>query len=98
RPPLAGSQAMADRAYRGPSRGQPPLHANSMHVAASPPQAAPTLAANHCNKGVEQFYAIQSHHTQFKTNFLYENLGSDTIVGNAQWIRMEKIKEVKRPL
>ncbi|RWV83968.1 hypothetical protein GW17_00054361, partial [Ensete ventricosum] len=40
---------------------------------------------------VEQFYAIQSHHTQLKINLSHENLGSDTT------IQMEKIKEVKRP-
>ncbi|RRT41910.1 hypothetical protein B296_00036129 [Ensete ventricosum] len=50
RSPLTGSQAMAGYPYRGPGRGQPPLHADSMHVAASPPQAAPTFAANRCNK------------------------------------------------
>ncbi|RWV82909.1 hypothetical protein GW17_00055549 [Ensete ventricosum] len=80
RPPLASSQAMAGRPCRGPGRGQPPLHADSMHVAAPPPQAAPTFTANRCNKCVEQFYVIQSLHMQFKTNFSYENLGSDTIV------------------
>ncbi|RRT78827.1 hypothetical protein B296_00019315, partial [Ensete ventricosum] len=62
RSPLVGSQAMADRPCRGPSRGQPPLHADSMQVAAPLPQVAPTFAANRCNKRVEQFYAIQSHH------------------------------------
>ncbi|RZS28441.1 hypothetical protein BHM03_00062031, partial [Ensete ventricosum] len=41
RSPLAGSQAMAGRPCRGPGRGQPPLHADSMHVAAPPLQAAP---------------------------------------------------------
>ncbi|RRT57472.1 hypothetical protein B296_00020090, partial [Ensete ventricosum] len=35
--PLAGSQAMASRPYMGPGHGQPPLHADSMHVAAPPP-------------------------------------------------------------
>ncbi|RRT34885.1 hypothetical protein B296_00033275 [Ensete ventricosum] len=33
---------------------------------------------------VERFHAIQSHHTQFKTNLLHENLGSDTTVGKSQ--------------
>ncbi|RZS26193.1 hypothetical protein BHM03_00059499 [Ensete ventricosum] len=33
---------------------------------------------------IERFYAIQSHHTQFKTNLSYENLGSDTTVGKPQ--------------
>ncbi|RRT58272.1 hypothetical protein B296_00032333, partial [Ensete ventricosum] len=97
RPPLAGSQAMADRPYRGPSYGQPPLQVDNMHVVAPPPQAAPNFAANRCNKHVEQFYTIQSHHTQFKTNFSHENLGSDTTVGKPQWIWMEKMNEVKRP-
>ncbi|RWW51527.1 hypothetical protein BHE74_00042123, partial [Ensete ventricosum] len=53
-PHLAGSQAVADRPYRGPGRGQPPLHVYNMHVATPPPQAAPTFAANRCNKRVEQ--------------------------------------------
>ncbi|RWW22674.1 hypothetical protein GW17_00013112 [Ensete ventricosum] len=64
RPPLAGGLTTAGRPCRGPGRGQSPLHADSMHVAAPPPQTAPTFAANRCNKRVEQFYAIQSHHTQ----------------------------------
>ncbi|RRT32044.1 hypothetical protein B296_00056446, partial [Ensete ventricosum] len=38
RSPLADSQAMAGRPYRGPGRGQPPLHIDSMHVAAPPPE------------------------------------------------------------
>ncbi|RWW73113.1 hypothetical protein BHE74_00019037 [Ensete ventricosum] len=84
RPPLAGGLTTAGRPCRGPGRGQSPLHADSMHVAAPPPQTAPTFAANRCNKRVEQFYAIQSHHTQFKTNFLHENLSSDTTVGKPQ--------------
>ncbi|RWW84782.1 hypothetical protein BHE74_00006584 [Ensete ventricosum] len=50
--PLAVSQAMVGRPYRGPGRGLPPLQADNMHVAAPPPQAAPTFAANHCNKRV----------------------------------------------
>ncbi|RRT31706.1 hypothetical protein B296_00044780 [Ensete ventricosum] len=37
---------------RGPGHGQPPLHADNMHVAAPPPQAAPTFAANRYNKRV----------------------------------------------
>ncbi|RZS21633.1 hypothetical protein BHM03_00054300, partial [Ensete ventricosum] len=82
RPPLAGNQAMVGRTYRGPGCGQPPLHANSMHVATPPPQAAPTFAANRCNKCVEQFYVIQSRHTQFKTNFSHKNLGSNITLGN----------------
>ncbi|RWV80096.1 hypothetical protein GW17_00058681 [Ensete ventricosum] len=47
-------QAMAGCPCRGPGRGQPPLHADSMHVAAPPPQVVPTFAANRCNKRVEQ--------------------------------------------
>ncbi|RZS29304.1 hypothetical protein BHM03_00063016, partial [Ensete ventricosum] len=37
----------------------------------------------HCSycERVEQFYTIQSHHTQFKTNLSYENLGFNTTVG-----------------
>ncbi|RWV86663.1 hypothetical protein GW17_00051414 [Ensete ventricosum] len=84
RSPLAGSQAMASRSCRGPGHGQPPLHADNMHVTAPPSQATPTFAANRCNKRIEQFYAIQSHYTQFKTNFSHENLGSDTTVGKPQ--------------
>ncbi|RWV77585.1 hypothetical protein GW17_00061561 [Ensete ventricosum] len=53
RSPLAGSQAMAGRPYRGLGCGQPPLHVDSIHVAAPPPQVAPTFAANRCNKRVE---------------------------------------------
>ncbi|RWV99980.1 hypothetical protein GW17_00037082, partial [Ensete ventricosum] len=56
--PLAGSQVMASSRCRGPGHGQPPLHADSMHVVAPPPQAVPTSAVNRCNKRVEQFYAI----------------------------------------
>ncbi|RWW35636.1 hypothetical protein BHE74_00059408, partial [Ensete ventricosum] len=82
RSPLASSQAMADHPCRGLSRGQPPLYADNMHVAAPPPQAAPTFVANRCNKHVEQFYAIHSHHTQFKTNFSHENLALIPLLGN----------------
>ncbi|RRT34732.1 hypothetical protein B296_00038547 [Ensete ventricosum] len=35
--PLAGSQAMAGCPYRGTGHGQPPLHADNMHVAAPSP-------------------------------------------------------------
>ncbi|RRT34928.1 hypothetical protein B296_00048263, partial [Ensete ventricosum] len=50
---LEGSQAMVDRPCREPGRGQTPLHADNMHVAAPPPQAAPTFTTNRCNKRVE---------------------------------------------
>ncbi|RWV96415.1 hypothetical protein GW17_00040876 [Ensete ventricosum] len=46
-PPLAGGLAVAGR----PLQVAKPV--DSMHVAAPPPQAAPTFAANHCNKHVE---------------------------------------------
>ncbi|RRT54480.1 hypothetical protein B296_00004531, partial [Ensete ventricosum] len=75
---------MADHPCRGLGHCQPPLHSDNMHMAAPPPQAVPTFAVNRCNKHVEQFYAIQSHHTQFKTNFLHENFDSDTTVGKPQ--------------
>ncbi|RRT33044.1 hypothetical protein B296_00043810 [Ensete ventricosum] len=68
------------------------------------------FAAKPQQERVEQFYTIQSHHMKFKTNLSHENLGSDTTVGKPQrvhymWrsyipvfqIRMEKMKEVKRP-
>ncbi|RRT34805.1 hypothetical protein B296_00041917, partial [Ensete ventricosum] len=55
---LVGSHAMAGHPYKGPGRGQPPLHADSMHVATPPSQAAPTFAANRYNQRVEQFYLI----------------------------------------
>ncbi|RWW15581.1 hypothetical protein GW17_00020570 [Ensete ventricosum] len=110
RPPLASSQAMAGRPCRGSGRDQPPLDADNMHVATPLPQAVPTFAVNRCNERVEEFYVIQSHHTQFKTNLSHENLGSDTTVVEPQrvhhmrrsyipifQIRMEKMKEVKRP-
>ncbi|RZS28058.1 hypothetical protein BHM03_00061615 [Ensete ventricosum] len=60
--PLVGGLIMDDRHYMGPGRGQPPLHADSMHMAAPRLQAAPTFAANRCNKCVEQLYALQSRH------------------------------------
>ncbi|RWW50508.1 hypothetical protein BHE74_00043209 [Ensete ventricosum] len=50
--PTGWPQAMVGRPCRGPVRGQPPLHADSMHVAAPPPQAMPPFAANRCNKRV----------------------------------------------
>ncbi|RWV82469.1 hypothetical protein GW17_00056031 [Ensete ventricosum] len=60
---LIGGQALADRPCRGPSLGQQPLHVDIIQVAAPCPQAAPTVTTNHYNKCVEQFYALQSHHT-----------------------------------
>ncbi|RRT75902.1 hypothetical protein B296_00020460 [Ensete ventricosum] len=59
---------MAGRPYRGPSRGQPPLHADSMHVAAPPPQAVLIFVTNRW----------RSYSPVFQ-------------------IRMEKMKEIKRP-
>ncbi|RWV82027.1 hypothetical protein GW17_00056507 [Ensete ventricosum] len=59
RSPLVGSQAMAGHPCRGPGRGQPPLYADSMHVAAHPPQAAPTIAANRCNKRMEKMKEVK---------------------------------------
>ncbi|RWW15301.1 hypothetical protein GW17_00020869 [Ensete ventricosum] len=93
------------------------------HGHARLPLTRASFAAKTQQERVERFYAIQSHHTQFKTNLLHENLGSDTTVGkptagasHAQWkskqksvshanqivvqkieIRIEKMKEVKRP-
>ncbi|RRT31882.1 hypothetical protein B296_00057071 [Ensete ventricosum] len=55
------------------------------------------FAAKMQQEYVEQFYVIQSHHTQFKTNLSHENLGFDTTVEKPQRIRMEKMKDVKRP-
>ncbi|RWW12803.1 hypothetical protein GW17_00023515, partial [Ensete ventricosum] len=82
--PLAVSLAMGGRPCMGAGRGWSPLLA--------------VFVAKMQQECAERFYAIQSHHTQFKTNLLYENLGSDTTVGKPQRIRMEKMKEVKRPL
>ncbi|RZS23259.1 hypothetical protein BHM03_00056159 [Ensete ventricosum] len=75
-----------------------------------PPLLLAAFAAKTQQERIEQFYAIQSHHTQFKTNLSHKSLGSDTTVGKPQWvyhmrrsyisvfqIRMEKMKEVKRP-
>ncbi|RWV77774.1 hypothetical protein GW17_00061359, partial [Ensete ventricosum] len=42
------------------------------------------FAAKTQQERVERFYAIQSHHTQFKTSLSHENLVSDTIVGKPQ--------------
>ncbi|RWW39434.1 hypothetical protein BHE74_00055242, partial [Ensete ventricosum] len=62
-----------------------------------PPILLAAFAMKTQQEHVERFYAIQSHHTQFKTNLSHENLGSNTTVGKPQQIRMEKMKEVKRP-
>ncbi|RWV91693.1 hypothetical protein GW17_00045997 [Ensete ventricosum] len=35
-----------------------------------------------CCEHVERFYIIQSHHTQFKTNLLHENLALIPLLGN----------------
>ncbi|RRT57973.1 hypothetical protein B296_00036450 [Ensete ventricosum] len=81
---LGRGLAIGGRPYMGAGRGWSPL----LLVA---------FAAKMQQKCVKRFYAIQSHHMQFKTNLLYKNLSSDTAVGKPQWIRMEKMKEVKRP-
>ncbi|RWW40678.1 hypothetical protein BHE74_00053885 [Ensete ventricosum] len=61
---------MGGRPCMGAGCGWPPLLA--------------TFAAKTQQERVEQFYTIQSHHMQFKTNLLHENLGSDTTVGKPQ--------------
>ncbi|RWW37953.1 hypothetical protein BHE74_00056865 [Ensete ventricosum] len=97
--PLAGGQVMAGRSCRRPGRGWPPI----LLLAA--------FAAKTQQERVERFYAFKSHHTQFKTNLSYENLGSDATIGKPQrvhhmrrrlyipvfQIRMEKMKEVRHP-
>ncbi|RWW36990.1 hypothetical protein BHE74_00057949, partial [Ensete ventricosum] len=82
------------RPCKGASRGHARL-----------PLARASFAVKPQQEHVERFYTIKSHHTQFKTNLSYENLGSDTTVGKPTagrsyipvfQIWMEKIKEVKR--
>ncbi|RWW37066.1 hypothetical protein BHE74_00057870, partial [Ensete ventricosum] len=46
------------------------------------PQAVLTFAANRCNKRVEQFYALQSHHTHFKPIFRTKTLALIPLLGN----------------
>ncbi|RWW12999.1 hypothetical protein GW17_00023311 [Ensete ventricosum] len=45
-----------------------------------PPPFLATFAVKMQQERVERFYAIQSHHTQFKTNLSHKNLGSDTTI------------------
>ncbi|RWV83824.1 hypothetical protein GW17_00054522 [Ensete ventricosum] len=61
---------VVDRRCKGTGRGHARL-----------PLARASFAAKMQQECVERFYAIQSHHTQFKTNLSHENLGSDTTVG-----------------
>ncbi|RWV88542.1 hypothetical protein GW17_00049357 [Ensete ventricosum] len=76
----AGGLVVGGRPNRWHGCGRLPLQVDSMQVAAPQPASSATIAAHRCNKCVEWFYVIQSHHTQFKTNFSHENLGSDTTV------------------
>ncbi|RRT65415.1 hypothetical protein B296_00015820 [Ensete ventricosum] len=65
--------AIAGHHCRGPGRDRSPLQV-----------AWPWLPSSFLAAFVvktEQFYIIQSHHTQFKTNLSYENLVSDTTIG-----------------
>ncbi|RWV78833.1 hypothetical protein GW17_00060128, partial [Ensete ventricosum] len=97
RPPLCrGALAATDRPCKGAGCG----HARLPLVRAS-------FVAKIQQECVERFYAIQSHHTPSKTNLLHENLGSITTIGKPTTrrsyipvfqFRMEKMKEVKRPL
>ncbi|RWV81205.1 hypothetical protein GW17_00057398 [Ensete ventricosum] len=64
---------VAGRPCKGAGRG----HARLPLVRAS-------FTAKMQQERVERFYAIQSHHTQFKTNLSHEILGSDTTVGKHQ--------------
>ncbi|RZS26147.1 hypothetical protein BHM03_00059454 [Ensete ventricosum] len=82
--PLTAGLAMGGRPCMGAGRGWRPL-------------LLAAFAAKMQQEYIEQFYMILSYHMQFKTNLLLENLGSDTIIGKPQRIRMEKMKEVKRP-
>ncbi|RWW37111.1 hypothetical protein BHE74_00057817, partial [Ensete ventricosum] len=73
--PLAGGlgrgQAVDGRPFMGDGCGWPPL-------------LLAAFAAKMQQERVEQFYMIQSQHTQFKTNLSYKNLGSDTTIGKLQ--------------
>ncbi|RRT35728.1 hypothetical protein B296_00053498 [Ensete ventricosum] len=64
---LGRGLVVGGRPYMGASRGWPPL-------------VLTTFTAKMQQERVERFYAIQSHHTQFKTNLSHENIGSDTTV------------------
>ncbi|RWW16923.1 hypothetical protein GW17_00019168 [Ensete ventricosum] len=97
---------------RGPGRSRPPLCKGAWAAVAPPSRWSGhamlslllvAFAVKTQQERVERFDAIQSHYTQFKTNLLHENLGSDTTNGNPLsyipvfQIRIEKMKEVKRP-
>ncbi|RWV82343.1 hypothetical protein GW17_00056163, partial [Ensete ventricosum] len=81
--------AVGGRPSMGVGRGWPALHGGWPWVAspawglavASYPSLLPSL-----RKCIERFYAIQSHHTHFKTNLSHENLDSDITVGKPQWV------------
>ncbi|RWW16419.1 hypothetical protein GW17_00019700 [Ensete ventricosum] len=68
---LGRGLAVGGRPCMGVGRGWPPL-------------LLAGFAAKMQQECVERFYAIQSHHTQFKTNLLHENLSSDTTIGKPQ--------------
>ncbi|RWV82045.1 hypothetical protein GW17_00056486 [Ensete ventricosum] len=75
-----------------PGRGWLALHGGWLWVAGPPwgvghgwpPLLLAAFVAKTQQERVERFYAIQSHHTQFKTNLSHENLGSDTTIGKPQ--------------
>ncbi|RRT60123.1 hypothetical protein B296_00035592 [Ensete ventricosum] len=54
-----------------------------------PPLLLAAFAAKTQQKHVERFYAIQSHHTQFKINLSYENFSSDTAVGKPPRLQLD---------
>ncbi|RZR73665.1 hypothetical protein BHM03_00026798 [Ensete ventricosum] len=72
-------------AHAGGAWPWPATPVEGLVVAGHPLSLLPLL-----RKRIEQFYAMQSHHMQFNTNLSHENLGFE--------IRMEKMKEDKRPL
>ncbi|RZS22617.1 hypothetical protein BHM03_00055419, partial [Ensete ventricosum] len=69
--PAGRGLAMGGRPCMGAGRGWLPL-------------LLAAFAAKTQQEHVERFYAIQSHHTQFKTNLSHENIGFDTAVGKPQ--------------
>ncbi|RWV97499.1 hypothetical protein GW17_00039705 [Ensete ventricosum] len=69
--PLVVGLAGGGRPCMGAGRGWPPLLLTA-------------FATKMQQERIERFYAIQSHHTQFKTKLSYENLGSDITVGKPQ--------------
>ncbi|RRT34191.1 hypothetical protein B296_00032153 [Ensete ventricosum] len=70
--PLAANLAVGGRPCMGAGRGWLPL-------------LLAVFATKMQQEHVERFYAIQSHHMQFKINISHENIGSDTTVGKPQW-------------